>query len=72
MQDTELVVTATLCFGGEIFIFKRKIHIPSLRERVFWCVAKAQSIIILIFLQEDYYVQEIDLSNLLFVGLGDS
>ena len=49
MQNTELVVTATLCLVEEVFTFQRIIHIPPLRERVFWCVAKAQSIIVLIF-----------------------
>jgi len=42
MQNTELVVTATLCLAsGGFFIFQRKIQIPPLREHLFWCVAKA-------------------------------
>jgi hypothetical protein len=47
MQDTELVVTATLCLASGIFTFQRKIHIPPLRERLFWCVARTQFVLIL-------------------------
>ncbi|MFB0554282.1 MAG: hypothetical protein ACETWQ_13325 [Phycisphaerae bacterium] len=41
MQDTELVIMATLCFVVEFFTFQLTSHIPLLREREFWCVAKA-------------------------------
>jgi len=40
MQGTELVVMAALCFTSGGFHISMKIHIPPLRERVFWCVAK--------------------------------
>ncbi|MFB0555420.1 MAG: hypothetical protein ACETWQ_19110 [Phycisphaerae bacterium] len=41
MEGAELVVTATLCFASGGFHISTKIHIPPLRERMFWCVAKA-------------------------------
>jgi len=31
------VIVATLCFGGEIFTFQRRIHIPALREQMLLC-----------------------------------
>ncbi len=41
MQGAELVQMAALCFVVDFFTFQLTIHIPLLREREFWCVAKA-------------------------------
>jgi len=57
MLGTELVVTATLCFASaDSYMPINSSCVEDNPERSgFWCVAKAQ-IIILTFLKEDYYV----------------
>jgi hypothetical protein len=54
MQDTELVVTAALCIAGEGFHISTKNSYPgSSGTSVLVC---GQSMVILTFLKEDYYV----------------
>ena len=54
MQDTELVVTAALCFAGGGFHISTKNSYPSSAgTSVLVC---GQSMVILTFLKEDYYV----------------
>ena len=54
MQDTELVVTATLCFASGGFHISTKNSYPgSSGTGVLVC---GQSTVILTFLEEDYYV----------------
>jgi hypothetical protein len=54
MQDTELVVTATLCFASGGFRISSKNSYPgSAGTSVLVC---GQNTVILTFLKEDYYV----------------
>ncbi len=54
MQDTELVVTATLCIASGGFHISTKNSCPaSAGTSVLVC---GQSMVILTFLKEDYYV----------------
>ena len=54
MQDTKLVVTATLCFASGYYYISTKNSYPaSAGTSVLVC---SQSIVILNFLKEDYYV----------------
>ena len=58
MLGTELVVTVALCFAGaDSYMSINSSYVENNPERSgFWCVAKAQLIILTLFLKEDYYV----------------
>ena len=84
MQYAELVVGTALCLaGGDFHISMRNSYFEHIPERSgCWCVAKKNQNYFNSFLnparrrrdgvKEDYYVQEIDLSNLFCVVVRDS
>jgi hypothetical protein len=45
MQDTELSCRSYFVFQSVVFTFQLAVHIPALREQMFWCVARTQFVL---------------------------